>query len=89
MKIYKLDKEEKNLIKSMNRGEWTPVENLEQWKTMLSKIAKDSKVGKEKKKRINIRLNEYDLQLIKAKASSVGLPYQTFIGSELHKIAHK
>ena len=89
MKVYKLDKEEKEIIKSVNRGEWVPVENLEELKEKFSKMAKKNIEMKKKNKRINIRLNEYDLEIIKIKARNEGLPYQTLIGSLLHKYAHK
>jgi predicted DNA binding CopG/RHH family protein len=89
MKVYKLDKEEKKLVREMNKEEWKSVKNLDEIKKELSAIAKASKDAKRKNARINIRLNEIDLNLLKIKASKAGLPYQTFIGSELHKIAHK
>ncbi|HBM16503.1 MAG TPA: hypothetical protein DD381_09220 [Lentisphaeria bacterium] len=38
-------------------------------------------------KSITIRMNTDDLEKIKQKASKEGLPYQTFIKSQLHKIA--
>ena len=38
-----------------------------------------------KSKNINIRINEYDLEIIKEQSSKEGLPYQTFISSILHK----
>lgn len=38
-----------------------------------------------KNKNINIRLQEATLNKLKAKAAEEGLPYQTLIGSVLHK----
>lgn len=38
-------------------------------------------------KSITLRMNTDDLEKIKQKASKEGLPYQTFIKSQLHKIA--
>ena len=38
-------------------------------------------------KSITLRMNSDDLEKIKQKASKEGLPYQTFIKSQLHKIA--
>ena len=38
-----------------------------------------------KDKRVNIRINEHDLEGIKRKAIEEGLPYQTLISSILHK----
>ena len=34
---------------------------------------------------ISLRLSEFDLELLKKKAESEGLPYQTLINSVLHK----
>ena len=41
-----------------------------------------------KKKAINIRLLESDIERIKAKSLSQGLPYQTLIGSLIHQYAN-
>jgi predicted DNA binding CopG/RHH family protein len=38
-----------------------------------------------KTKNINIRINEHDLAVLKSKAASEGIPYQTLISSILHK----
>jgi predicted DNA binding CopG/RHH family protein len=38
-----------------------------------------------KTKNINIRINEHDLAVLKSKAASEGIPYQTLISSVLHK----
>ena len=84
MKIYKLDKEEKELIKSVNRGEWT---ELSQKETL--KYSQSAKEFMKKDVKINIRLNKNDLENIKLKAMQEGLPYQTLIGSILHKYAHR
>ncbi|MBN2018459.1 MAG: hypothetical protein JW794_10085 [Candidatus Cloacimonetes bacterium] len=40
-----------------------------------------------KKRNINIRISESDLESIKKIAEREGLPYQTLIGSVLHKFA--
>ncbi len=40
-----------------------------------------------KNRNINIRLSEQDLAAIKLRAAREGLPYQTLIGSILHKYA--
>ncbi|MDM8565747.1 CopG family antitoxin [Candidatus Halobeggiatoa sp. HSG11] len=38
-----------------------------------------------KNKNINIRISENDLEAIKLRAAREGIPYQTLIGSILHK----
>ncbi len=40
-----------------------------------------------KKRNINIRISEQDLEAIKLRAAREGLPYQTLIGSIIHKYA--
>ena len=40
-----------------------------------------------KNKNINIRISENDLESIKLQAAREGLPYQTLIGSLIHKYA--
>ncbi len=40
-----------------------------------------------KNKNINIRISENDLEAIKLRAAREGIPYQTLIGSILHKYA--
>ena len=46
----------------------------------------DSLIEEAKKtKNINIRISEYDLEKLRAKSISEGLPYQTLIASIIHK----
>ncbi len=40
-----------------------------------------------KNMKINIRISENDLSAIKRKAAREGIPYQTLVGSVLHKFA--
>ncbi len=80
MKYY--DKKEKELIESVERGEWKSIENLEEEKKRYSKIFKASS---KKSERVTINLTQKDLKDLKIKASIEGLPYQTLIGSVLHK----
>ncbi|MCF6271191.1 MAG: hypothetical protein L3J41_15880 [Melioribacteraceae bacterium] len=77
-----LDKEEKELIESFEKGEWISVDNLEKEIEDAKAIAKNSI---KKNKRINIRLTEQDYNNIKVQAMEEGLPYQTLISSIIHK----
>ena len=77
-----LDNEEKELIGSLERDEWKPVDDLEGWKTLLSKTATNALT---KDQRINIRITKNDLDSIKLKAAEEGMPYQTLIASIIHK----
>ncbi|MDR0676749.1 MAG: antitoxin [Elusimicrobiota bacterium] len=87
MKLYKLDKEEKETWKAMYRGDYKTVPNLQEEIKRYASYAKNRK--QIKNKNINIRINENDLDIIKNIAKEKGLPYQTYIGSTLHKIAMK
>ena len=77
-----IDKKEKELIESLEKEDWKPVENLENWKTLLSKTATNTLT---KDQRINIRITKNDLDGIKLKAMEEGLPYQTLVASIIHK----
>ena len=79
-----LNKEEKELLKSFERGEWKSVKHPDKEKT-IAKQAADYYLRKDV--RINIRLPSNDLFRLKQKAAFEGLPYQTLIASVLHKYA--
>lgn len=78
----KLDKEERELLESIERGDWKPVKN--QGKE-VRKHREYALASLKKDKRINIRISSRDLELLQRKAVEEGLPYQTFISSILHK----
>ncbi|NQV18351.1 MAG: antitoxin [Armatimonadetes bacterium] len=80
--IDKINKEEQDLLKSFERGEWKSVNNLEKRKSDLKNYARTTM---RKEKRVNIRISERDLKELQRKAVHEGLPYQTFISSILHK----
>lgn len=77
-----LDKEEKELLKSYENGEWEQVTDHENRVEEFAKIASNSL---KKDKRINIRISSRDLSEIRRKAVNEGIPYQTLISSILHK----
>ncbi len=78
----KLTKEEQQLLKSFEKGEWTPVADLPQRKKELTAYAKNTL---KKDKRLNIRISERDLMELQRKAVEEGLPYQTYVSSIIHK----
>lgn len=84
MKYYELDKEEQEMLDSIERGEWVPVKNFAKVKKELMAAARNTS---NKTRNINIRLSERDLQKLKAKAIREGIPYQTLAASILHKSA--
>ena len=78
----KLDKNEKELLNSFDRGEWKSVKNLPGIKRHFQEVARETL---RKDRRINIRLSQKDLEGIQARAAREGLPYQTLITSVIHK----
>ena len=79
-----LDKYEMDILNSYESGEWEEIENMDE------EIEKHSKYADEtfkKNKRVNIRLSQKDINLIKIKAMEEGIPYQTLMASVLHKFA--
>lgn len=82
MKKILLDREEFELEKEIERGEWKPVPNLE---NEIKKYQKYAHYTLNKNKKINIRISDWDYEKIKIKAVQEGLPYQTLISSIIHK----
>ena len=78
----KLNKEEQELIASVEAGEWKSVKNLMGEKKRYALIARHTL---RKDKRINIRISQRDLDGLQVKAVREGIPYQTLISSVLHK----
>ncbi len=76
------ENDEKEILKSLERGEWRSVPNLKKEKKRYRRYAL---AALRKDKRINIRISERDLELLQKKALEEGLPYQTLISSILHK----
>ena len=82
-KIFKpLDQEEKDLMESVERGEWQPVKNITEEKEKAMKAARNTL---KKDKRINLRLTQKDYYQIQIKAIEEGIPYQTLISSLVHR----
>ena len=78
----KLNKEEKELLKSVENGEWRQIPNFKKEAKRYQETARETL---RKNKRVNIRMTERDLVRIQKKAVEEGLPYQTLISSVLHK----
>ena len=79
---YKLDKEEKDILDSYERGEWETVDDIEKEKKRYAEYARSTL---KKDKRINIRISQKDLESIQNIAIEEGIPYQTLISSLIHK----
>jgi predicted DNA binding CopG/RHH family protein len=82
-RTMKIDADEKELLESVERGEWKSTGGKRE-RTRYSRYAKATF---RKDRRLNIRLSSKDLEAIQKRALAEGLPYQTLIASLLHKYA--
>ena len=82
MKQINLDKEERDILESFERGEWKSVPNL---KEEIKKHQTYAQNMLKKDKRVNIRMSSKDLEELQTIAVEDGLPYQTLISSILHR----
>ena len=78
----RLTKEEKEILKGFEKGEWVSVADLSKRRKELMEYARNTL---KKDKRVNIRISERDLVELQRKALREGLPYQTFVSSIIHK----
>ncbi|MFQ6036046.1 MAG: antitoxin [Sedimentisphaerales bacterium] len=78
----KLSKQEKEIVESVERGDWRSVRGL---KKQIKRYQDYARATVRKDKRVNIRMTEKDLIYLQKKAMEEGLPYQTLISSVLHK----
>jgi predicted DNA binding CopG/RHH family protein len=78
----KLNKQEKEILESVERGEWKSIPNF---KREAKRYQEYAKATFRKDKRVNIRMSEKDLVNIQKRALQEGLPYQALMSSVLHK----
>jgi len=79
-----LDAEEKAIYEAIEADDYVPVSILTpQKRAEYQAIARAAM--NETRVKISLRLPEVDLERLKAKAMREGMPYQTLIGSILHK----
>jgi len=76
-----LDKDEKDLARSLEKEEWISDLNAKEKK----QYEEYARYSLNKKRRINIRMSERDLKKIRAKAIEEGIPYQSLISMLIHK----
>lgn len=80
----KLDAGEKDILASVEGGEWRSVRGAKREQNRYSRYAR---AAFRKDRRLNIRISTKDLEAIQKRALEEGLPYQTLISSLLHKYA--
>ena len=75
-----IDKEEQQIIESLEKGEWTNIKGkrLEKLQTFLSDAAKEA-LNLKKKQQISLNLERRDIMFVKEKANQTGIPYQKII----------
>lgn len=78
----KLSKEEKEILNSYEKNEFTEIPDME---AEIKKHVEYAKATHLKNKRINIRISQKDLESIQRKALEEGIPYQTLIASLIYK----
>jgi predicted DNA binding CopG/RHH family protein len=80
--MSKVTAEEKNLLASVERGDWKirKVKASEQAELRAAAATALSKAA-----RVNIRISRQDLEALRQRAAEEGLPYQTLMASILHK----
>lgn len=81
----KLSAAEKAIVDYVESDQAESVDNVENEKNRYTQIARTQM---NKKKAISIRLLESDIERIKAKSLSQGMPYQTLISSLIHQYAN-
>lgn len=79
--MARMDHEESDLLKSVERGEWRSAAS----KAAVKRYVQAARRTLKKNRRVNIRISQVDLQDLQARAFEEGLPYQTLISSVLHK----
>lgn len=82
MKNYKLDPEEKQILKDYEEGKYVSVDNLDEEIERAKQAAINTL---QKTKNINIRLSLKDIHKLKMKAAENNLPYQTLIAMLLRQ----
>ena len=75
-----LDDYEKEILAAYENGSLKPSKSQADYQAIAKNTLK-------KNRKINLRISENDLNALQRKAAREGIPYQTLIGSVLHKYA--
>lgn len=79
----KLNPEEKKPEGCINTDEWNSPSM--EGKDLFDEVARYTVSERKKEARVNIRMTEHELALVRAEADREGIPYQTLMSSILHK----
>ena len=77
-----LDDEEKELMESVERGEWKQIDNFDEEKRKAEMAAKATFA---KTEQMDIQLSKRDADRLKIRALEEGLSYQELIAGIIHK----
>ena len=76
-----LTREEKRILEDYEAGSFNSTDSTE----LRNELVAAARNTHRKDKRVNIRISEKDLALLRERASIEGIPYQTLMASVLHK----
>ena len=79
-KTIVLDEYESEILEAYESGKLKPLKPQDDYQAMARNTMK-------KNRKINIRISENDLSALRRRAAREGIPYQTLVGSVLHKFA--
>jgi len=79
-KTIVLDDYENEILEAYENGNLKPSKSQTDYQVIAQNTVK-------KNRKINIRIADNDLSALKRRAAREGIPYQTLIGSVLHKFA--
>lgn len=73
-----LDEYESEILEAFESGKLKPIQSQTDYQVIAHNTMR-------KNRKINIRISENDLSALQRRAAREGIPYQTLIGSVLHK----
>ena len=76
----RLDEYESEILEAYESGKLKPLKPQDDYQAVARNTLK-------KNRKINIRISENDLAALRRRAAREGIPYQTLVGSVLHKFA--
>jgi len=77
-KTLDLDEYESEIVEAFENGKLKPVKSTADFQAIARNTMR-------KNRKINIRIAENDLAALQRRAAREGIPYQTLVGSVLHK----
>ncbi len=83
-KHFDIEKHEEEILEDFEKGKFVSVDNLQEEKNIAKQAARNYM---KRSSRINIRVSDADLDMIRRIAVQEGLPYQTLLASIIHKFA--